>query len=141
MKNLVALLVAGIMLLSLSHTGHSLSVHERQVTEPPTCTDAGNPSTPVGMCYVQLTSQTEVACTGNCRQLLEQLATQCPYSGPAYRAAIDAVCTMPWDPPTGDFSDSPSGGSGMESGATAVGASLLYTVMWAAPLTVAAALT
>ena len=68
--------------------------------------------------------------------------TQCPYTGPAHRVAIDAVCTMPWDPPTDDLtSDSQSGGSGMENGATAVGASLLYTVMWAAPLTVAAALT
>ena len=104
MKNLVALLVAGIMLLSLSHTGHSLSVHERQA-EPPMCTNAGNRNTPVGMCYAQLTSITasEVACTGNCRQILEQLVTQCPYTGPAHRAAIDAVCTMPWDPATDDL--------------------------------------
>ena len=110
---LVIFTVAGLMLVSLSCTGQCLSVQGKQVTEPPTepatCTDAGNPRTAVGMCYIQLTSQTEVACTGNCRQLLEQLVTQCSSTRPAHRAAIDAVCTMPWDPPTDDLtSDSQS---------------------------------
>ena len=46
---LVIFTVAGLMLVSLSCTGHCLSVQEKQVTEPPTepamCTDAGNPRT------------------------------------------------------------------------------------------------
>ena len=117
-----------LLLLAIFTAGSSSS--ERQVPLPPICTQLGDPSTPVGMCFQQLTtsvseSASKSACTGTCRTTLEQFAAQCP-GGAALRASLDTICAgipTPELPTT----DDDSGGSG-EGGAEGVRATLLSII-------------
>ena len=115
-----------LLLLAIFTAGSSSS--ERQVPLPPICTQLGDSSTPVGMCFQQLASVSESVCTGTCRTSLEQYVAQCPIGGPSVRASLDVVCA---DFPTFELptTDDDSGGSGSgEGGAEGVRATLLAII-------------
>ena len=125
MKDSAKFFAVSLLLLAIFTAGSSSS--ERQVPLPPICTQIGDPSTPVGMCFRQLASVSDSICTGTCRTSLEQYVAQCP-GGPGVRASLDVVCA---DFPTFQLptTDDDSGGSGSgEGGAEGVRATLLAIV-------------